>query len=176
MLFDTIIDAFIMAANQHEPIILAIQLFRFFLRERRAGRGEQNDATFGRLLRQHRFARLKERATLHEHPRAAAAERVIDMAMTIVRKIPRIRDAELQKPRRPRAPDDTLRVERFDKFRKEGNDIDFHAASVNLPTPKDAPSSPAPPNRRKECNRESPECRFPFRPFWRHRRRSRPFR
>lgn len=124
--FHAVVHAFVVAADEDEVVVVAVELLGFVLGEGHARRREEDDPAAGGLLGEDGFARFEEGAAHHEHARAAAADGVVYLAVFVVREIAGIRHGHVDEAGFDRPLDDALMEEGFHKFRKQRQDVDFH--------------------------------------------------
>ena len=159
MFFHPVVYPFIVPADEHQMVIVPVELFRLVLGEGLSCRGKENHPAPGRFLREHRLARLEEGAAHHEHARAAAADGIVHLVVLIVGKIPGIGHAHFKESPFESALDHALVEEGFNEFWKEGENVNFH---VSPPIQAGAPSCVPPLDRQRERMRESPGCTVLF--------------
>ena len=116
--FHTVVYTFIVSADQHQMVIIAVKFLCFILGKRTSGRGQENYPIPRPLLRKYRFTGFKKRAALHEHSRTAAIDGIIHLMMPAVRKLPRIRHRHLYESCPQSTFDHALAKERFYKLGK----------------------------------------------------------
>ena len=116
MLFDAMIDAFVVPAEEHQMVIVAIQLFCFILREGRAGRRQEDHAVTRAFFRQHMMRSIKKRLAHHQHPSPTSTDRIIDLSMPALSEISGIRHCHLHEAAFQSTFDHALMEEGFYEF------------------------------------------------------------
>ena len=127
---EALIHALIVAADEHELVIVGLELAGLRLRERRPLRGEVNDAAarFGHgAVRERGVEAAFERLRHHDLPPAAAVGIVVDLLLPVFGIVADLVAADIEQAARLRPAEDALAEHGAHRVGKEGENVDAHA-------------------------------------------------
>lgn len=118
MLFDAVVDTFVVPAEEHQMVIVAIQLFALSCVKGVPAGDRKITRSRGPFLAAH-DARHQKRLAHHQHPSPTSTDRVIDLSMPALGEISGIRHRHLHEAAFQSTFDHALMEEGFYEFRKQ---------------------------------------------------------
>ena len=127
---EALIHALIMAADEHELVIVGLELARLRLRERLPLRGEVDHAAARRGhggIRKRRVETALERLRHHDLTPAAAIRIVVDLLLAVFGIVADLMAADVEQTARLRPAEDALTEHGAHRVGKERENVDAHA-------------------------------------------------
>ncbi len=131
---EALVHALIMAADQHQMVIIRPQLPRLRLTERLPLRGEVNDARFPVSgVRERGVQTAFQRLCIHHLTPAAAVGIIVHLPLAVVGVVPDLVAADVQNALRRRAAENALAQHASDRIRKQCQNVNAVIAHLTYP-------------------------------------------